>query len=147
MEQQDKFDADQGADDNLDDAIIAVVGMACHLPGAKNIQEYWHNLRDGAESVHFFTDEELLAAGESPQLLADPAYVKAQPLLKDFDRFDARFWGWSPQDAAVTDPAHRIFLEVAYQALEHAGHTAYDEDGRVAVFASSGASQYWMDNL
>ncbi len=130
-----------------DGSTIAIVGMACHLPGAENINEYWHNLREGVESVENFTDEQLLAAGEDPAVLADPNYVRAQPLLKGFDRFDAKFWGFSPQDAAVTDPAHRIFLEVAYQSLEHAGHTGYDSEGTVGVFASSGASQYWMDNL
>lgn len=146
---------DQYNDDNTerdaagehDDAIIAVVGLACHLPGANNLDEYWENLHKGVESVQFFTDEELLAFGESAEQLANPAYVRAQPVLQGYDQFDARFWGWSPQDAAVTDPAHRIFLEVAYQALEHAGHTGYDDEGRVGVFASSGASQYWMDNL
>lgn len=143
-----KDDHDDAYDDqDMDDATIAVVGMACHLPGALNIEEYWTNLRDGVESVHFFSDEELLAAGESAANLANPDYVRAQPLLKNFDKFDAKFWGFSPQDAAVTDPAHRMFLEVAYQAIEHAGHTAYDSEGKVGVFASSGASQYWMDNL
>ncbi|MDN3638515.1 SDR family NAD(P)-dependent oxidoreductase [Simiduia curdlanivorans] len=133
--------------DEGDEHAIAIVGMACHLPGALNLEQYWHNLRDGVESVHFYTDEELLAAGESPTLIANPHYVRAQPLLQYFDCFDAKFWGFSPQDAAVTDPAHRLFLQVAYHALEHAGHTGYDDEGRVGVFAASGASLYWMDNL
>jgi len=139
-------------DDNLDlpdhdESAIAIIGMACHLPGALNIKEYWENLRDGVESVQFFTDEELLAAGESAHNLAHPNYVRAQPTLKNFNRFDASFWGFSPQDAAVTDPAHRLFLEVAYEALEHAGQTAYDTEGRVGVFASSGENLYRMQNL
>lgn len=138
---------DLGINDASDESIIAIVGMACHFPGAGNISEYWDNLLNGVESVSRFSNEELLAAGESPKSIADPNYVNAQPFLKDFDRFDAKFWGFSPQDAAVTDPAHRIFMEVAYQSLEHAGHTGYDSEGTVGVFASSGASQYWMENL
>ncbi|MFT6057629.1 MAG: acyl transferase domain-containing protein/acyl carrier protein [Pseudohongiellaceae bacterium] len=130
-----------------DESAIAIIGMACHLPGALNIKEYWENLRDGVESVQFFTDEELLAAGESARNLAHPNYVRAQPTLENFNRFDASFWGFSPQDAAVTDPAHRLFLEVAYEALEHAGQTAYDSEGRVGVFASSGENLYRMQNL
>lgn len=126
---------------------IAIVGMACHFPGAKNIDEYWSNLRDGVESVRFYSDEELIEFGETVESLANPNYVRAQPELLDFDRFDAKFWGFSPQDAAVTDPAHRLFLEVAYQSLEHAGHTGYDSEGTVGVFASSGASLYWMEHL
>jgi len=132
---------------DFDESAIAIVGMACHLPGALNISEYWDNLKNGVESVRFYTDEELLAAGESAENLANPNYVRAQPHLENFDRFDASFWGFSPQDAAVTDPAHRLFLEVAYESLEHAGHTGYDSEGTVGVFAGSGASLYWMDNL
>ena len=131
----------------IDDAAIAIVGMACHLPGALTITEYWANLKNGVESVQFYSDEELLEAGESAANLANPNYVNAQPYLKNYNRFDANFWGFNPQDAAVTDPAHRIFLEVAYQALEHAGHTAYDSEGRVAVFASSGENLYRLKNL
>ncbi|MBV1882891.1 MAG: SDR family NAD(P)-dependent oxidoreductase [Pseudomonadales bacterium] len=130
-----------------DESAIAIIGMACHLPGCLNTEEYWSNLRDGVESVKFYTDEELLAAGESAANLKDPHYVRAQPDLENYDRFDAAFWGFSPQDAAVTDPAHRLFLEVAYESLEHAGRTGYDEEGRVGVFAGSGASLYWMQNL
>ena len=62
-----------------DEAAIAIVGMACHLPGALNITEYWANLQNGVESVQFYTDEELLAAGESAENLAHPNYVRAQP--------------------------------------------------------------------
>ncbi len=133
--------------ENGDESAIAIVGMACHLPGAFNLKQYWANLRDGVESVRFYTDQELLAVGESAADLADPNYVRAQPFLENFDRFDAKFWGFSPQDAAVTDPAHRLFLEVAYQSLEHAGHTGDDAEGTVGVFAASGASLYWMDHL
>jgi acyl transferase domain-containing protein len=132
---------------DFDESAIAIVGMACHLPGALNISEYWENLKNGVESVRFFTDEELLAAGETPENLTNSNYVRAQPYLENFDRFDASFWGFSPQDAAVTDPAHRLFLEVAYESLEHAGHTGYDSEGTVGVFAGSGASLYWMENL
>ncbi len=135
------------SEDNIDSSAIAIVGMSCRLPGAKNLAEYWDNLRKGVESVHFFSEEELLAAGESPEIIADPNYVRAQPKLDDFDQFDAGFWGWTPKDASVTDPAHRLFLEVGYEALEHSGHTGIDSEGPVGVFAATGASQYWMQNL
>src|SRR5690242_14410484 len=101
---------------------IAVIGVAGRFPGASTVAQFWRNLCAGVESVKFFTDEELLAAGESPELLKDPNYVKAQPVLDDFDRFDASFFGFSPQDAAVMDPQHRVFLEVGWEALEDAAH-------------------------
>ena len=46
---------------------IAIVGMAAHLPGARNIGEFWRNVRDGVESIQTFTDEQLLAEGEPPE--------------------------------------------------------------------------------
>ena len=56
---------------------IAVVGMAGRFPGARTVDQLWDNLRNGGESIHFFTDEELLAAGVDPELVANPDYVKA----------------------------------------------------------------------
>ncbi len=85
---------------------IAVIGMAVRAPGVRNLAEFWRNLRDGVESIKFFTDAELLAAGEPPELIKDPCYVKAQPVLADIDLFDAGFFGLSPQDAAIMDPQH-----------------------------------------
>ena len=73
----------EALDETFDDAAIAIVGMACHLPGALNISEYWSNLKNGVESVQFYTDEELLEAGESAVNLANPNYVRAQPYLKN----------------------------------------------------------------
>ncbi|MBL8829168.1 MAG: hypothetical protein JNM18_19450, partial [Planctomycetaceae bacterium] len=59
----------------LDSAAIAIVGMAAHLPGARDIREYWHMLRHGIEAVRDLTDDELLAAGVTPDLLRNPHYV------------------------------------------------------------------------
>ena len=101
---------------------IAVVGMACRLPGARNLEEYWRLLRDGREARVELSDEHLRALGVPPSLLADPDYVKAAMLLEGIDQFDAGFFGFSPRDAALFDPQHRVFLECAWEALEHAGH-------------------------
>jgi acyl transferase domain-containing protein len=126
---------------------IAVIGMACRFPGAPTIADFWANLRDGVDSIRRLTDEELLAAGVTQVELDDPAYVRACPVLEGVEAFDAAFFGFSPRDASVMDPAHRIFLEVAWEAIEHAGHTALPAEGVVGVFAGSGAPYYLMDNV
>ena len=126
---------------------IAVIGMAGRFPGARDVGAFWTNVRDGVESIHAFTDAELLAAGESPGRLRDPSYVKACGRLDDIDKFAATFFGLSPRDAAVFDPQHRLFLECAWEAFEHAGYVAEKYAGPVGVFASSGASEYMMYNL
>jgi acyl transferase domain-containing protein/thioesterase domain-containing protein/NADPH-dependent curcumin reductase CurA len=133
--------------DTLTGNDIAVIGAAGRFPGARDLAQFWHNLRNGVESVKFFKDEELLAAGESPELLQSPEYVKAQPVLDDHDRFDAAFFGFSPLDASVMDPQHRLFLEVGWEALEDAAHEPGAFQGNIGVFATCGMNTYMMYNL
>src|SRR5215213_3381219 len=99
---------------NESEGAIAVIGMSGRFPGARNLKEFWRNLRDGIESVSFFSDEELRASGIPPDLLADPNYVKARPMLDDADLFDAHFFGFNPREAEILDPQHRIFMECAW---------------------------------
>lgn len=132
---------------NSDTADIAIVGMAAHLPGASDIAAYWENLRDGKSAVRRLTEEELLASGESPAMLRNPAYVPHAALLEGFDRFDADFFGFSPKEAAILDPQHRQFLEVAWEALETAGHPPERFKGRIGVFAGCGMGSYFYFNL
>jgi amino acid adenylation domain-containing protein len=126
---------------------VAIIGMAARLPGATNVHEFWANVRDGVESIRRLSREELLAAGVSARDIDDPDYVPVCPVLDGVGDFDAGFFGFSPRDAAVMDPAHRLFLELAWEAMEDAGHTALPSDGPVGVFAGSGASYYLMDNV
>lgn len=128
-------------------AQVAVIGMAGRFPGAPTLAEYWKNLCAGVESVKFFSDDDLISAGEDPATLADPAYVRAWPVLDDIDRFDAAFFGMSPRDAAVMDPQHRLFLEVAWSALEQAGYDVDRSAESVGVFAACGMNSYMMHHL
>jgi acyl transferase domain-containing protein len=119
---------------------VAVIGMAGRFPGSPNLHEFWANLSSGIESITRFSDEELIAAGVSPQLLASADYVKAAPVLGDISLFDAKFFDFSPKEAAVTDPQHRLFLQCAYEALESAGYAGEGYPGAIGVFAGSGPS-------
>ena len=126
---------------------IAIVGMAGRFPGARNVAEFWANLRDGVESVSWLTDEQLLAAGVDAAALKDPEYVRAAYVMPDMDQFDAGFFGFSPREASIMDPQQRHFLETAWEAMETAGHTPAGFSGNVGVFAGCGASAYMMFNL
>ena len=117
---------------------IAIVGLACRLPGAATAQEYWKNLCDGVESVTFFSDQDLIAANVDPSLLVNPNYVKAAATLRDVEMFDASFFGYSPRDAALIDPQHRLFLEVCWEAFENAGYDPARYQGKVGVIATAG---------
>ncbi|WP_309664629.1 SDR family NAD(P)-dependent oxidoreductase [Tabrizicola sp.] len=126
---------------------IAIVGMAAHLPGAPDIAAYWDNLREGRSAVRQLTPEELQASGESQAMLRNPAYVPHAAPLDGFDRFDAEFFGFSPKEASILDPQHRQFLEVAWEALENAGHPPETFNGAVGVFAGCGMGSYFYFNL
>ncbi|HEX2209901.1 MAG TPA: type I polyketide synthase, partial [Longimicrobium sp.] len=126
---------------------IAVVGMAGRFPGAPGVDALWANLRAGVESIRHFTDEELTAAGVPESLRTDPAYVPARGALAEVDRFDAAFFGFTPREAQVTDPQQRLFLEVAWEALEHAGYDAARVPGRVGVYAGTSMSSYYLNLL
>ena len=119
-----------------------MIGMAGRFPGASSLERFWQNLVEGIESVRTFSDAQLRSAGADPALLKSPNYVKAGVLLEGIDLFDAGFFGFSPREAECTDPQQRLFLECAWEALEHAGYDPEQYDGRVGVFAGSGRSDY-----
>ncbi|MFL5663135.1 MAG: type I polyketide synthase, partial [Ktedonobacteraceae bacterium] len=126
---------------------VAVVGMAGRFPGAGNVDEFWQNLRNGVESTTFFSDEELLEAGIDPALLQDPHYVKAKPMLKDSDLFDATFFGFTPREAELMDPQHRVFLECVWEALEDACYDPERFTGRIGLYAGQNMNSYLLFNL
>ena len=126
---------------------IAIVGMAGRFPGARDIEQFWQNLRDGVESIRSLTDRELLAAGTKAEDLTRPDYVKSGSTLDDVPMFDAAFFRLSPRDAAIMDPQHRHFLECAWEAIEDAGQLPHRFSGSIGVFAGSGMNSYLIYNL
>jgi acyl transferase domain-containing protein/acyl carrier protein len=126
---------------------IAVIGMSCRVPGASNIDEFWRNLCAGRESIRPLSDDELLAAGLDPEDLANPRLVRAGALVDGFDEFDAAFFGITAREAEVMDPQHRLFLESAVHALEHAGYDPERYDGAIGVFGGGIFGSYAARNL
>ncbi|GHO80004.1 hypothetical protein KSD_77750 [Ktedonobacter sp. SOSP1-85] len=128
-------------------ADIAIIGLAGRFPRAKDVHAFWHNLRDGAEAVSFFTDAELVAAGVDPQVFNQERYVRAGAVLEDTALFDATFFGYSPREAEITDPQQRLFLECCWQALEDAGYNADAYAGEIGVYAGSSMNTYLISNI
>ncbi|HEV7587201.1 MAG TPA: beta-ketoacyl synthase N-terminal-like domain-containing protein [Longimicrobium sp.] len=126
---------------------IAIVGMAGRFPGADTLEEFWALLREGREGITDFSDDELRANGVPAAALADPAYVKRVGVLRDIESFDAAFFGYSPREAEAMEPAHRIFLECAWEALEDAGCDPSRFPGAVGVYAGTGEPSYTQNNV
>ncbi len=121
---------------------IAIVGMAVRLPGARDVAEFWQNLRRGKESITFFSDDELKCAGIDPSLIANPNYVGGAAVLDGIELFDAAFFGFNPKEAGLLDPQHRLFLECAWEAIEDAGYTSDTYKGAIGVYAGASHSNY-----
>lgn len=121
---------------------IAVVGMSGRFPGAPDVDTFWDNLRNGVESIHQFSDEELVTLGVPAHIYTHPNYVKASPILPDIDMFDAGFFGYTPREASVMDPQQRLFLECAWAAMENSGYSASSPANSVGVYAGVGVNHY-----
>ena len=125
---------------------IAVIGMAGRFPGADSVAALWDVLRQGQETIRFFAPDELDATLPAA-LRNDPLYVRARGVLPGATQFDAAFFGLSPKIAEAMDPQQRVFLEIAWEALEQAGHLPQHYTGRVGVFAGGGNNSYYQHNV
>ncbi|MFD0686457.1 type I polyketide synthase [Actinomadura fibrosa] len=134
-------------DAEIRDNDIAIVGMACRFPGAGDVGEYWDNLVNGVESISFLSDDDLRARGVSESAIADPAYVKACPMIEDMEGFDAAFFGLTAREAQLRDPQGRLFLEACHTALDDAGYDAGRYGGTVGVFGGGGQYVYGPEHV
>ncbi|MFZ0281550.1 MAG: type I polyketide synthase [Bacteroidales bacterium] len=127
---------------------IAVIGMACRFPGAKNLNEYWNNLLEGKDTIKHFSDEELSKFEINYlELQSNPNYVKVRGVIEDIEKFDAEFFGMTSKEAAETDPQHRVWLETAWEAFENAGCDPINNTGAIGVFAGSYINTYLLNNI
>jgi amino acid adenylation domain-containing protein len=124
---------------------VAIVGMACRFPGADGPEAFWKLLREGIDAI-----------GEVPAgRWSLGTYYDADPgvpgkmntrwggFLDQVDGFDAPFFGISAREAIQMDPQQRLFLELAWEALEDAGIPAGQLQGtRTGVFAGAMWSDY-----
>ncbi|RKN05785.1 type I polyketide synthase [Streptomyces radicis] len=133
-----------GGDPRTDDPRIAVIGTAFRLPGADTPEDLWRVVHGGEDRFTRFTDAELRAAGVPEELYRRDDFVGVSALLDDIAGFDARHFGMSAREAALTDPQQRLFLECAQHALENAGYPDERDGSRIGVFASAGYHLYTL---
>ncbi|EDP70119.1 non-ribosomal peptide synthetase [Flavobacteriales bacterium ALC-1] len=125
---------------------IAIIGMAGRFPGASTIEGLWDILKEGKETISFFTPDEL---DESlPESLRnDPLYIGARGIITTAKQFDAKFFGLNPKLAQAMDPQQRLFLEIAWEVLEQSGHLPKHYDGSVGVYAGVNTNTYYVKNV
>lgn len=126
---------------------VAIVGMACRLPGARNIREYWSNLVNELETLTVFTDEQLIESGVDPEVFKMPNYVRRRGVVNGAEYFDPEFFGFTPREAELMDPQHRIFLECAWHALEDSGYDPATGELKVGVFGGTGSPYHLIETI
>jgi phthiocerol/phenolphthiocerol synthesis type-I polyketide synthase E len=110
---------------------VAVIGIACRFPGARNSHQFWNNLAFGIGP----TEPGLTPAAHS----GDAEKPRTSPAP---DIFDAEFFDVEAREAELLDPQQRIFLECAWEAMEDSGHDLTSFPGPVGVFAASAENTY-----
>ncbi|NUS87866.1 MAG: type I polyketide synthase, partial [Streptomyces sp.] len=126
---------------------VAIIGMAGRFPGADDLDSFWRLLSEGREGITRFSREELAAAGVPARLLDDPEYVPAHGIIPDVDLFDTGYFEFTPAEAAITDPQHRILLTAGHAALEHAGYDPARYDGLISVYAGAAINTYLQQQV
>lgn len=126
---------------------IAVIGMSGRFPGAGNLDQFWKNLKNGIESISFFSKEELMETGIEPRLLEETNYVKAKGFIESTAYFDAFFFDYSPKEAEIMDPQLRILHECTWHALEDAAYVPGSIEEIIGVYIGGESNLYWIDKL
>ncbi len=125
---------------------IAIIGMSGRFPGAPSVEALWELVRDGRNAFSIFAPDEIEDCFTDEERAA-ANYVAARPHLPDVDMFDAEFFGMFAREAALTDPQHRVFLEICWEALENGGYDPHRYAGMIGVFAGSSMPTYLINNV
>jgi acyl transferase domain-containing protein len=126
---------------------IAVIGLACRVPGAGSLAQFWRNLVEGVDSIRDFTLAEQIALGAPESEVNDPHFIASAMVLEDMEYFDAQLFGIPRREAELRDPQHRLFLELAHTALEDAGYDPGGYAGEIGVYGGIGADEYQWRNI
>jgi len=125
---------------------IAIIGIGCRFPGAKNPQAFWELLCHGIDAI-----TEVPTSRWNNQLFYDPdpsqpgkMNTKWGGFLEQIDQFDPQFFGISPRETQTMDPQQRLLLELAWEALEDAGQPPSPLAGQpVGVFIGASSLDYY----
>ena len=144
IEHDETEQAEAGADY---ESAVALIGMSGRFPGASTVAQLWENLTRGELGLRTIEDEEAIAAGLDPAVIADPGYVRVGGPVAGIELFDAAVFGFTDREAEIMEPQHRLLLECAWEALESAGYRPTEPDGVVGIYAGCSFPDYMLRNV
>ena len=122
---------------------IAIIGMSVNVPGAETLDDFWTILQEGRESIHFYSDEELLALGIEKAVIDDEHYVKAKGRIESIEFFDSTFFEHTPNEVRLMSPQLRVLYKGTWQALEDAGYCPGLTEDKIGVFVGGSDDFVW----
>ena len=124
---------------------IAIIGLGCRFPKAKNPQAYWQLVSNGVDAVSEIPSDRWDVDELYDPQPATPGKMNTRwgGFLSEVDQFDPLFFNISPREAERIDPQQRLFLEVAWEALENAAIATDKLAGSLTgVFAAMAVVNY-----
>lgn len=122
---------------------IAIIGLAVNVPGAETLQEFWDNLKNEKETIHFYTDDELLELGIPRETINSPNYVKAIGRVEGIDFFDHNFFEYTPAEVNLMSPQLRLLHSGIWAAFEDAGYYPDSNFATIGVFLGGSDDFEW----
>jgi acyl transferase domain-containing protein/acyl carrier protein len=126
---------------------IAIIGISGKFPKSEDIRDFWKNLVEGNELIHFYSDAELEKAGVSRDLIHNPKYIKTSCQISEPGSFDHAFFGYTREEAALMDPQTRILHEQAWKSLEDAGYTPHHCSHKIGSFFCATDNINWRTHV
>lgn len=123
---------------------IAIIGMSCHVPGANDWRTFWNNISKGEESVYTLSEAELLERGFVQNETNKNSHIPIIAEIGNKGSFDAAFFGFTPSEAALMSPVHRMFLQSAWEALEDAGCLS---ESAISIYVGGGNDTPWKAHV
>lgn len=125
---------------------IAIIGLAGRYPKARNVDEFWENLKGGKDCIEEIPKErwDYTAYFDEDKTKEGKIYSKWGGFIDDIDKFDPLFFHISPKDASLIDPQERLFLQCVYETVEDAGYTKESIEREVAVYVGVMYSEYQL---
>ncbi|PPT74829.1 type I polyketide synthase, partial [Xanthomonas arboricola] len=121
---------------------VALIGHAGRFAETPDNEALWHKLVNGQACSSHFSRQQLLDAGLPASTIDAPNFVGVGSVVPDADAFDADLFGYSRQEAESIDPQQRLFLQIVWHALEHAGYAPREVPHKTGVFGSARVSTY-----
>jgi amino acid adenylation domain-containing protein/non-ribosomal peptide synthase protein (TIGR01720 family) len=122
---------------------IAIIGISGRFPQSNNPSKLWESLLQGNESINFYSKEELHNQGVDPDEVDHPNYVGANAFVEDKDKFHPAFFGYSPKEAEIMSPQHRLLHEIVWECLEDAGYNPFTYKHLIGLYAGTSSTYYW----